>query len=129
MTGPELKSYRMRLLAMKKRLASKLTELEEEELRPVRGDTTGGLSDVPIHSADVAASEYDEEVVVGLLENESQLLTEVNDALERIERGTFGRCEECRQQILRKRLKALPYARYCLRHARKLQSSRMDGSK
>jgi DnaK suppressor protein len=63
---------------------------------------------------------FEEEVAVGLLENEVQLLTEVNAALERIERGTFGRCENCGQEIPNKRLDALPHARYCVHCARLL---------
>jgi RNA polymerase-binding transcription factor DksA len=123
MTQAEIKSYRVRLLALKRRLGGVLTDLEEEALRPVGGEAAGGLSDVPVHPADLGTENYEEEVSLGLLENEIQLLTEVNDALRRIEQGTFGRCEECHQPISRARLNALPYARYCLRCARKLQGS------
>jgi RNA polymerase-binding transcription factor DksA len=48
------------------------------------------------------------------------MLTEINDALARIEHGTFGRCEECQREISKERLEALPYARYCIRDARQL---------
>lgn len=121
MTKTEIPSYRQRLLALKKRLGGDLKELEEEALRPAGGEAAGGLSDVPIHPADVSAENYEEEVTVGLLENEDLLLTEVNDALNRIDRGTYGRCENCGQPIAKERLDALPYARYCLRCARLLQ--------
>lgn len=123
MTGAEIKSYRQRLLALKKRHGGVLSQLEEEALRPVGGEASGGLSDVPVHPADLGTDNYDEEVTLGLLENEDQILAEVIEALERIERGTFGRCEECQQEISRERLDALPYARYCLRCARKLQGN------
>ena len=76
---------------------------------------------MPVHPADVGAEDYEEEVTLGLLEKEDQLLREVNDALERIDQGTFGVCENCRQRIPKRRLDALPYARYCLRCARLLQ--------
>jgi RNA polymerase-binding protein DksA len=122
MTEGGIKSYRRRLLALKERLGGELPELEEEALRGVGGEASGGLSDVPVHPADLAPQEYEEEVTLGLLENEDQLLTEVNDALARIERGTFGRCENCGQEISRARLEALPYARHCLRCARLLQA-------
>jgi DnaK suppressor protein len=77
---------------------------------------------VPVHPADLGTDNYEEEVTLGLLENEDPLLAEVNDALDRIEQGTFGRCEECRQEIPRERLEALPYARYCLWHALEFQN-------
>ncbi|MDB5312809.1 MAG: yocK [Gemmataceae bacterium] len=123
MTEAEIRTYRRRLLALKKQLGVKLSDLEEEALRPVGGEAGGGLSDVPVHPADPAAAEYDEQVSIGLLETEAELLTEVTDALARIEQGTFGRCEECGQEISRERLNALPYARYCLRCARRIQAA------
>jgi RNA polymerase-binding protein DksA len=122
MTRAEIDHHQRRLLALKRRLGGDLTELEEEALRPVGGEPSGGLSDVPVHPADLASDDYEEEVNLGLLENEARLLAEVNDALDRIERGTFGRCENCKREISRERLEALPYARYCIRCTRKLQA-------
>ena len=49
-----------------------------------------------------------------LLENEEQILEEIASALERIEQGNFGRCEECQREIPKARLEAIPYARYCV---------------
>jgi DnaK suppressor protein len=121
MTTAKIRYNRQQLLALKKRLGDDLTELEEEALRGVGGEASGGLSDVPIHPADLGTENHEEEVSLGLLENEDQILAEVNDALERIEQGTFGRCENCGQEISRERLKALPYARYCVRCAQRLE--------
>lgn len=122
MTKPEIQTYPQRLLALKQRLGGDLSELEDEALRPTGGETSGGLSNVPVHPADLGTDTYEEEVNLGLLENESQLLEEVNAALERIEQGTFGRCENCQQPISEERLEAVPYARYCLPCARKLEA-------
>jgi RNA polymerase-binding protein DksA len=119
MTEADIQYFRRRLLALKKRLGGQLSDLEEEALRPVGGDVTGNLSNIPIHPGDRSADEYEEEVALGLLETEAQLLAEVNDALDRIAQGTFGRCEECGQEIPRQRLEAVPYTRYCLRDAEK----------
>jgi RNA polymerase-binding transcription factor DksA len=121
MSEVEIKSYQQRLLALKRRLGGDLTELEEEALHGVGGEASGGLSNVPIHPADLGTDNFEEEVSLGLIENEYQLLTEVNDALARIEQGTFGRCENCGREIPRERLEALPYARYCAPCARKMQ--------
>lgn len=123
MTAAELQSYRQRLLALKKRHGGILTDLEEEALRPAGADPAGGISQVPIHLADLAPTEYSEEVTLGLLENEAQLLTEINDALARIEQGSYGRCVECGQEISPTRLNAIPYARHCLPCARKIQEA------
>jgi DnaK suppressor protein len=123
MTAAEIRMYQRRLLSLKKRFGAKLSELEKEALRPLGGEAAGGLSDVPVHPADLAATEYEEEGAIGLLGTETQLLIEVNDALARVEQGTFGRCEECGRAISPARLDILPYARCCLCCARRRQSA------
>jgi len=121
MTKADLNDFKQRLLALKRRLGGDLDQLEEETLRPVGGESSGSLSDVPLHPADVGTDNYDVELNLDLLENDAQLLAEVEDALARIENGTFGICENCHQEIPRKRLEALPYTRYCIRCAKLLQ--------
>jgi DnaK suppressor protein len=121
LTKAEMESFRQQLLALKKRVGGDLSELEEEALHAVGGEESGGLSNVPVHPADLGTDNFEEALALDLLENEEKILDEVNDALARIEQGTFGRCENCGQEISRERLKALPYARYCIRCARKIQ--------
>jgi DnaK suppressor protein len=122
MTKAELDHYRKRLLAMNRRLSGDVSELVEEIQRPIVGEAAGNLSDVPVHPADVSAENYEEEVALDLIGGEAQILAEVNDALARIENGTYGRCENCHRPIPKERLEAVPYARYCIRCARKLQA-------
>jgi DnaK suppressor protein len=121
LTKAEMESFRQQLLALKKRVGGDLSDLEEEALHAVGGEESGGLSNVPVHPADLGTNNFEEALALDLLENEEKILDEVNDALARIEQGTFGRCENCGQEISRERLKALPYARYCIRCARKIQ--------
>jgi DnaK suppressor protein len=121
MTKAEIQSYRVRLLALKKRLGGDLSGLEQEARRPIGGEASGSLSDVPLHMADLGSDAYEEDLTLTLLQNEEQIGAEVNAALTRIEQGTFGRCEECHQEIPKERLDAVPYTRYCVRHARERQ--------
>src|SRR5689334_5686909 len=99
MSKTELQSYRQKLLALKQRYGGALTDLEASALRPSGADAEGGLSHTPIHASDVSSDEYEEEIALGLLENENQLLLEVNEALQRLESGKFGICEECGEEI------------------------------
>ena len=122
MTRAELDHFRRRLLALKKSVGGVLSKLEEEALRPVGGESAGGLSDVPLHPADMGTDNFDEELDLALLENEQQLLVDIDDALARIKAGTYGRCENCHREIPRERLEALPYARYCVECADKLET-------
>src|SRR5262249_11977992 len=121
MTQSEIRHYRRQLLAFKRRLGADLTALEAEALHATGGEASGGISNVPTQPADLGTDAYEEEIDLSLLENKDQILQEINDALERIEQKGFGRCEECGQEIPPKRLEALPYARYCLRDAQRLE--------
>jgi RNA polymerase-binding transcription factor DksA len=82
---------------------------------------------VPTHIADLGTDSFEQQFTLGLLENNEQTLEEVAAALERIEQGSFGRCEECQKTIPHARLEALPYARYCIACARKLQGGDKEG--
>jgi DnaK suppressor protein len=119
MSTAELASYRGKLLALRDRLAGDVSSLADEALNSEE-EASGNLSHVPIHMADLGT--YEREFTLGLLENEVQTLEEIAAALGRIEQGTFGHCEGCRKAIPKDRLHALPYARYCVECARRLQA-------
>jgi DnaK suppressor protein len=119
MSPDELAGYRGKLLALRDRLAGDVSSLADEALNS-EDEAGGNLSHVPIHMADLGT--YEREFTLGLLENEEQTLGEIAAALGRIELGTFGRCEGCREAIPRDRLHALPYARYCVECARRSQA-------
>ena len=62
---------------------------------------------------------YFQEFNLELLERDGDTLREINDALGRIESGTYGQCENCQELIFKERLKAVPHARYCIECQRK----------
>ena len=106
MNQAELETYRQKLLELGRRLKGDVSGLESEALRTTGGEASGNLSNTPLHLADLGTDTYEEEIAA---------------ALDRIERGTFGRCEECGKEIPRERLNALPYTRHCVACARKVQ--------
>src|SRR5262249_59296208 len=114
MSTAELASYRGKLLALRDRLTGDVSSLAAEVLNS-EDEASGNLSHVPIHMADLGT--YERECTLGLLENEEQTLQEIAAALGRIEQGTFGHCQGCRNAIPKDRLHALPYARHCVQSA------------
>lgn len=66
------------------------------------------------HMADDASEAFEQAKELALHENARQLLTQVTDALERFEEGTYGICGRCNIEIDPARLKALPYVTFCL---------------
>jgi RNA polymerase-binding protein DksA len=76
---------------------------------------------MPIHMADIGTDNYEQEFALGLMDGERKLLKEIDDALQRIEQGTYGICEATRKPIAKARLEAQPWARYCVEYARMLE--------
>jgi RNA polymerase-binding protein DksA len=65
--------------------------------------------------ADVATDNYDREFSLGIASTERNFAYELDEALKRIDEGTFGICETCKSLIAKNRLKAVPSARLCVK--------------
>jgi RNA polymerase-binding transcription factor DksA len=118
MTKQELDKYRDKLLRLGERLKGNVGRLAGEALQQTGGERSGNLSNAPMHPADLGTDQFEEEVTLGLLENEEHIQEEIAAAIGRIDAGTFGRCEDCGRDIAASRLDAVPYARYCMECAR-----------
>ena len=68
----------------------------------------------PADSADQARAAYEAEFRQRLRQTNSRLLRAIEEALERIRRGTYGICADCGRPISRARLNAVPWTRFCL---------------
>src|SRR3954453_19603598 len=121
MKSEELESFRQVLLGLRARLRGDLDQMTDEALRRDQPDSSGNLSNVPLHMADVGTENYDQEFTLSLIENEQGTLELIHEALGRIAAGTFGRCEECGESIAKQRLQALPYTRHCIQCARQME--------
>lgn len=97
----------------------KLLEKEKERifknLSHAREVIEKGEKGVPTHIADYATDEFEKGLEVGLSNSESKIMEAINYAIKKIEEGKYGICEECGKPISRERLKAIPYARYCIK--------------
>ncbi len=65
-----------------------------------------------MHQADAGSDAYDRDFALSLLSQEQDALYEIDEALKRIEIGTYGKCEMSGKPILRARLEAIPFARF-----------------
>lgn len=120
MNKTELEDFRQQLLRLQQRLHGDVSGLAGEALHQ-RGGGDANLSNVPLHMADLGSDNFEQENTLSLLQNEERTLSEIADALDRIDQGRFGKCEECETAIPKARLKELPFARYCVECARKLE--------
>ena len=63
---------------------------------------------------DNASKSLDKEILFELSSNAHKTIDQIEAALRKIDKGIYGTCEYCRQPISKKRMKALPFARYCV---------------
>lgn len=121
LTARDVENFRQILLEKRKVIVGDVNMIENESLKKSRIDAAGDLSSMPIHMADVGTDNYEQEFALGLVDSERKLLEEINDALERIDEGTYGICEGTKKTIAKVRLEACPWTRYCIEYARMVE--------
>jgi DnaK suppressor protein len=97
---------------------------EKEMLQQMgrEGTTARESSDEEVHSwGDQSATDAGRAEEFGVADVDWTTLRQVQDALKRIEAGTFGSCFVDHRPISEKRLKGVPWARYCLKHQQELE--------
>jgi RNA polymerase-binding protein DksA len=100
--------FRELLLSRKAMVIGDLHQMASEALKGSGGDSSSD------NMADHGTDNYEQDFTLGLIENEEALLREIEEALTRLDLGTFGACEECRGGIPMARLETLPFARFCV---------------
>jgi RNA polymerase-binding transcription factor DksA len=122
MKKSEMKVYKERLLLLRARLRGDVNAMADAALNKTRAEASGDLSLMPIHMADVGTDNYEQEFTLSLLQKDEGTLDLLEAALERIEEGVYGTCQECGGRIPKTRLNAIPYTPYCVKCASKLES-------
>ncbi len=104
-----------------KELKKLLMEKKDDLLHMVEKNTKAeGGNDVG-DEADAASESLEKELAFELTDNERQMLGRIEAALQKVERNIYGTCEKCAEKISFERLKAMPYARYCITCQSKLE--------
>lgn len=125
LSAKEIESFRTLLLQKRREIQQNVHEIEGETLRKSRLDASGDLSSMPIHMADLGTDNFQQEFSLGLMDSERRLIAEIDDALHRIEAGTYGICEGTGKPISKARLEAQPWARYSVEYARMIEEGRV----
>jgi DnaK suppressor protein len=100
-------------------MRSILLKMKEATLAEIQKSVRSGTDSPDVEPSgdiyDQASSERDRELDLLLGDRERQKLRSIDEALDRIDEGEYGICEECEEEIPLGRLKVLPFARYCVR--------------
>lgn len=107
MDKKKLKAYRDALL---ERRAALLGVVERNEDYGREADTEATQD-----PADKASNSYTKELLFSQSTNDRQILTLIEEALERMDDGEYGLCTNCGEEVQPKRLEAIPWARYCIK--------------
>ncbi len=118
MTKTESKVYKQQLVHLRARLRGDVTAMADSALN---GKESGKSARMPIHMADIGTDNFEQEFTLSLLASEEDTLGMIESALERIEDGVYGLCQDCSSSILKTRLNALPYTPFCVKCAEKTQ--------
>jgi len=117
MNKRELQKFEKLLLAERERLVKEVLQLEEENL----GEAERPLGEDMSSFAEVGTESWDRETALRVASAESEAVREIDEALDRIQNGTYGICEGTGKQIPKARLEVFPWARYTVEHQESIE--------
>jgi DnaK suppressor protein len=116
--------------ARRKNLIEILAEERDATLarvRMLRKEEQDDATELPADGLDLAHSLEEVETDAALIERCDEKLKVIDESFSRLERGRYGICEKCKQEIPIKRLKAMPFAAYCVDCQKKRTERRHAG--
>ncbi len=124
MNKRDLKKFEKQLLAERSRICSGINTLRADTL--YQQGTEEHVVD-PDDSAEAGTDSNQFETAMRLADSESELLSEIDAALDRVRNGTYGICEGTEKPIPKARLEAFPAARYCVEYQAELEKQGVMG--
>lgn len=124
LNAKELKHFKTKLLAEKQRVLEEVSELQQNNLKQSLSDQSGENSRYSYHLGDVASIAYGREFSMGLAERQQKYMEQVEEALQRIEDGTYGVCKVTGELIAADRLEEVPIAKYSVKGKEILEKQR-----
>ena len=108
--GKDLEFYNL-LIAAREQVCGQMRQYSENALDVSNSDKRG----VTTHMADISSDNTRHEMELQLLSEDGDVLQLIDDAIERLHNGTYGRCLDCEQMIPEGRLRVRPHAIYCIK--------------
>lgn len=113
MRKADLERFKKLLLAKKQEMLEAMGMLGETQSSTIK-ESTGDLSSYSYHMADQGTDQMEREMAFAHTSKGRRLVYHIDEALRRIEDGTYGKCQRCGKQIQPNRLKVVPHARLCI---------------
>ena len=113
----DLAAIQKALTKIRAQLSDDVEALTQNNLTHSGREMSGDLSGYGFHMADVATDNFAREMELNIATGETDRLRLLEEAIDRLKEGAFGRCQSCTDPISVDRLKVIPYARLCIRCA------------
>ena len=127
LTKKELEHFKKKLLEEKKKVLEELGDLQSSNLMQTIADQSGEVSKYSYHLGDTSSLSYGREFSMGLAERQSKYLEQVDQALQRIEDGSYGICLITGEIIPVERLEEVPVAKYSVKGKEILERQKRAG--
>ncbi|HMA64984.1 MAG: TraR/DksA family transcriptional regulator [Fibrobacterota bacterium] len=127
LTKKQLEHFKEKLLEERKRVLEEMDELQQTNLKQSISDASGENSRYSYHLGDVASLSYGREFSMGLAERQQKYLEQVDEALQRIEDGTYGICKVTGETIAVERLEEVPVAKYSVKGKEIMERRKRQG--
>lgn len=114
MEAKQIEVCKEKLLKLRAEHLKERQEMEKENLHNSLRDISGNLSGYSQHMAETAADSFEREKNIKLLSSVTHMMQEIDNALHKMEDGSYGLCESCGKEISFMRLEALPYTQFCI---------------
>lgn len=105
--------YRKMLLQERERLHKEI-EFIEQDISYADAGGNSELSDYDQHPADTGSETYEKEKDLSIRDSWREVIGRIDEAIGKLDRGTYGECDRCGREIPKERLDAIPYAIYCV---------------
>ena len=117
--SPFLRKQKKRLLVLRDAMLDSMSGVAQDNLRSrAEGNEASAFG---MHQADAGSDAYDRDFALNLLSQEQDALYEIDEALKRIELGTYGTCEMSGKPINHERLEAIPFTRFTVESQSQLE--------
>jgi len=131
LTPDELENFRRVLLLLQARIQGDVEQLEEDAFSSAEDGDHGSSN----HLAEMGTDAWEIDVSMRFVESDQEVLSEIAEAINRIDNGKFGICQMCAESgvagrkanIPKSRLKAIPHARNCIDCTRRREQESSSG--
>ncbi len=114
MRARDLERYKKLLLKKRRELLEEMGTAMKDHFSSTLKEASGELSSHTYHMADQGTDAMNRELAFMHASKSGRLVYHIDEALRRIENGSYGKCHTCGRQISPERLKAVPHARFCI---------------